>query len=240
MAIPDAKSTNRHIKIGSRKSQLALIQTELVRTELAKIYPDCTFTIVKMSTTGDNILDVALSKIGEKSLFTKELEIALANGTVDFVVHSLKDLPTTLPEGMALAAVLKREDPRDAFVLSKKLPGLTIERLPPGSLKRKFPHLEFKDIRGNLNSRLNKLDAEGEPYSALILAVAGLKRLGIEDRISQILPDDMSLHAVSQGALGIECRGSDHDILIFVAGVVFPLAYLVLWRGAVSSFAEPL
>lgn len=160
MAILDKSTICRTITIGSRKSQLALVQTEFVKDVLSKFYPKCTFNIVKMSTTGDNILDVALSKIGEKSLFTKELEVALANKTVDFVVHSLKDLPTTLPEGMALAAIMEREDPHDAFVLSNKCPGLTLETLPHGSvigtssvrrisqLKRKFPHLEFQDVVG--------------------------------------------------------------------------------------------
>ncbi|KAJ9086368.1 hypothetical protein DSO57_1004763 [Entomophthora muscae] len=229
MAIQDRSSICRSITIGTRKSQLALVQTEFVKAELAKFYPACTFNIVKMCTTGDKILDVALNKIGEKSLFTKELEIALANKSVDFVVHSLKDLPTTLPEGMALAAIMEREDPHDAFVLSKKCPGLTLETLPHGSvigtssvrrisqLKSKFPHLEFQDVRGNLNTRLAKLDAKEGPYSALILAVAGLKRLGMGERISQILPEDISLHAVSQGALGIECREGDKEILDFLS-----------------------
>lgn len=231
MAIKDDSTVSRHVTIGTRKSQLALVQTDYVKECLTKTFPNFTFSIVKMATTGDKILDVALNKIGEKSLFTKELEIALVDKSVDLVVHSLKDLPTTLPEGMALGAVMEREDPRDALVLSTKNPGLTIETLPAGSvigtssvrrisqLRRKFPDLKFADVRGNLNTRLAKLDSEEGPYSALILAVAGLKRLGMAERISQILPNDVSLHAVGQGALGIECREDDKDTLKIVSSL---------------------
>ncbi|KAK9768423.1 porphobilinogen deaminase [Basidiobolus ranarum] len=211
--------------IGSRKSQLALIQTYYVRDRLKEIYPGYEFPVVKMSTTGDNVLDVALSKIGEKSLFTKELEVALENRTVDFVVHSLKDLPTTLPPGMVIGAILEREDPRDAVVLAERFQGLSLEDLPEGSiigtssvrriaqLKIKYPQFNFQDIRGNLNTRLAKLDDPNGPYTAIILAVAGLKRMGWESRISQILVESNMLHAVGQGALGIECREGDSDII---------------------------
>ncbi|XP_070761852.1 porphobilinogen deaminase-like isoform X5 [Enoplosus armatus] len=149
-----------------------------------------------MSTTGDKILDTALSKIGEKSLFTKELENALERNEVDLVVHSLKDLPTTLPPGFTIGSVLKRENPHDAVVLHPKHAGKTLDTLPEKSvigtsslrraaqLKKRFPHLDFKDIRGNLNTRLKKLD-EKEDFAAIILAAAGLKRMGWERRISQ-------------------------------------------------------
>lgn len=149
-------------RIGTRKSALAMVQTEFVRDSLQKEFPSYKFEIVPMSTTGDRILDVALSKIGEKSLFTKELEVALADKRVDFVVHSLKDLPTVLPEGMYLGAVLERENPHDAVVLHEKHKGATLATLPAGSvigtsslrrvaqLKRKYPHLAFTDCRGNL------------------------------------------------------------------------------------------
>lgn len=144
--------------IGTRRSQLAMIQTHIVRDALAKVYPDYEFKIEAMATTGDKILNVALSKIGEKSLFTKELEVALQDGRVDFVVHSLKDLPTTLPPGMFLGAVMERENPNDALVLSPRYAGHTLATLPEGSvvgtsslrrvaqLKRRYPKLVFKDV----------------------------------------------------------------------------------------------
>ncbi|XP_015511863.1 porphobilinogen deaminase isoform X1 [Neodiprion pinetum] len=213
------------IRVGSRKSELALIQTRFVIKCLEDIHPKKTFEIVTMSTKGDKILDKSLPKIGEKALFTAELEIALENGRVDFVVHSLKDLPTTLPEGMALGAVLKREDPRDAVVMSKKFLGNTLSSLPEGSvigtsslrrsaqLARNMPHLKVESIRGNLNTRLKKLDDESSTFAAIILAAAGMKRMGWEDRISQLLEPEEALYAVGQGALGVECRETDWDIL---------------------------
>ncbi|CAO3633264.1 unnamed protein product [Mucor fragilis] len=210
--------------IGSRKSQLALVQTYIVRDTLQSLFPQYEFKIETMSTTGDKILNQALSKIGEKALFTKELEIALENGTVDFVVHSLKDLPTVLPEGMFLGAIMERENPNDALVLNERNKGNTLSTLPAGSvigtsslrrvaqLKRRYPHLSFTDVRGNLNTRLAKLDDVEGQYSGIILAVAGLMRLDKGDRISEVLSSTDSLHAVSQGALGIECRKADEDV----------------------------
>ncbi|XP_029166388.1 porphobilinogen deaminase [Nylanderia fulva] len=213
------------IRVGSRKSELALIQTKHVIQCLKKEYPKKEFEIVTMNTKGDKILDKSLPKIGEKSLFTEELEIALENGRVDFVVHSLKDLPTTLPAGMALGAILMREDPRDAVVMSTKYKSETLSSLPKGSvigtsslrrsaqLSRNMPHLKVQNIRGNLNTRLKKLDDENSSYAAIILAAAGLKRLGWEDRISQLLEPEEALYAIGQGALGVECRESDWKIL---------------------------
>ncbi|XP_070761848.1 porphobilinogen deaminase-like isoform X2 [Enoplosus armatus] len=178
-----------------------------------------------MSTTGDKILDTALSKIGEKSLFTKELENALERNEVDLVVHSLKDLPTTLPPGFTIGSVLKRENPHDAVVLHPKHAGKTLDTLPEKSvigtsslrraaqLKKRFPHLDFKDIRGNLNTRLKKLD-EKEDFAAIILAAAGLKRMGWERRISQILGPEDCMYA---GALAVEVRARDTDILEMVS-----------------------
>uniref|UniRef100_A0A8C9TQA3 hydroxymethylbilane synthase n=1 Tax=Scleropages formosus TaxID=113540 RepID=A0A8C9TQA3_SCLFO len=204
--------------------QLARIQTDSVAGKLKELYPDVHLEIVAMSTVGDKILDKALSKIGEKSLFTKELENALERNEVDLVVHSLKDLPTSLPPGFTIGAVLKRETPYDAVILHPKKAGLTLDTLPEGSvigtsslrraaqLKRRFPHLEFKDIRGNLNTRLKKLD-DHDDYSAIILAAAGLRRLGWESRISQILTPDDCMYAVGQGALAVEARAGDEDIL---------------------------
>jgi hydroxymethylbilane synthase len=216
-------SPPRTIRIGSRKSQLALVQTYWVQEQLQKLFPDRQFEVQTMSTQGDKILDVALSKIGDKGLFTKELELGMINNEIDLAVHSLKDLPTRLPEGLVLGSVTEREDPADALVVHENHKDKQIDTLPEGAvigtsslrrlaqLRHHFPHLTFKDIRGNLNTRMAKLDA-GE-YDALILAVAGLKRLGMGDRIHQILPPEVSLHAVGQGALGIECRGDDPEVL---------------------------
>ncbi|MFP4133699.1 MAG: hydroxymethylbilane synthase [Halothece sp.] len=216
-------SGSKIVRIGTRKSNLAMVQTHWVRDELQKHFQDHQFEIKAMSTQGDKILDVALSKIGDKGLFTKELELGLLNEDVDLAVHSLKDLPTQLPENLMLGCVTSRENPADALVLNEKNQGYTIETLPEGAivgtsslrrlaqLRYHFPYLEFKDVRGNLNTRLKKLDA-GD-YDALVLAVAGLERLGMADRVSQCIPGDISLHAVGQGALGIECREGDQRIL---------------------------
>lgn len=219
---------SRVIRIGTRKSQLALIQTHSVADQLRQRYPDVQLEIVSMSTIGDKILDTALSKIGEKSLFTKELENALDKNEVDLVVHSLKDLPTTLPPGFTIGAVLKRENPHDAVVLHPKHTGKTLDTLPENSvigtsslrrtaqLTKRFPHLAFKDIRGNLNTRLKKLD-EKDDFSAIILAAAGLKRMGWENRISQVLNPEDCMYAVGQGALAVEVRARDADILEMVS-----------------------
>jgi hydroxymethylbilane synthase len=185
-----------------------------------------------MSTQGDKILDVALAKIGDKGLFTKELELGMINKEIDFAVHSLKDLPTNLPPGLTLAAITERENPADAVVLHEKHKGEKLETLPAGAvigtsslrrlaqLRHKFPHFTFKDVRGNLITRMAKLDA-GE-YDALILAVAGLERLEMNDRIHQILSPEISLHAVGQGALGIECRADDTEVITLLKAIEHP------------------
>jgi hydroxymethylbilane synthase len=205
--------------------------------QLKSIHRDCTFETVGISTIGDKILDVALSKIGEKSLFTKELEVSLQNGEVDFVVHSLKDLPTILPDGLVIGAISKREDPRDAVIFNPKFASQSLKSLPEGSsvgtsslrriaqLKHKYPHLNFIDIRGNLNTRLSKLDAPDSPYAAIILAVAGVSRMGWEDRIGQRLEWDDCMHAVGQGALGIECCASNLDVLKLLEPLNDPPTY---------------
>jgi hydroxymethylbilane synthase len=216
-------SPARPIRIGSRKSQLALVQTHWVQEQLQHRFADRRFEVHTMSTQGDKILDVALAKIGDKGLFTKELEMGMLNSEIDFAVHSLKDLPTRLPEGLMLGCVTEREDPADALVVHANHQDKQLDTLPEGAvigtsslrrlaqLRYHYPHLAFKDIRGNLNTRLQKLDA-GE-YDAIILAVAGLKRLDMADRIHQVIPAEVSLHAVGQGALGIECRSNDAEIL---------------------------
>ncbi|KAL1514280.1 hypothetical protein ABEB36_003561 [Hypothenemus hampei] len=217
-------SEEQKFYVGSRKSELALIQTRHVISLLTKLYPDIKFEIVTMTTMGDRIIDIPLPKIGEKSLFTKELETALADGTVDFIVHSLKDLPTSLPSGMVIGAVLTREDPRDALVLHKDIEKHTLTTLPKGSvigtsslrrtaqLAKKYPHLKIENIRGNLNTRLKKLDDLGQ-YQAIILASAGLIRIGWKDRISKQLDATEFLYAVGQGAIAVECRAKDEKVI---------------------------
>ncbi|MFM8604126.1 MAG: hydroxymethylbilane synthase, partial [Cyanobium sp.] len=179
--------------------------------------------IEAMATQGDNILDVALAKIGDKGLFTKELEAQMLVDRADIAVHSLKDLPTNLPEGLMLGCITEREDPADALVVHAKHHDKTLATLPEGAvvgtsslrrlaqLRHHFPHLTFKDVRGNVITRLEKLDA-GE-FDCLILAAAGLGRLGLGDRIHELIDPAISLHAVGQGALGIECRDGDTAVL---------------------------
>ena len=190
-------SPSRTVRIASRKSQLALVQTHWVQGELQKAFPNHTFEVCEMSAQGDKILDVPLAKIGGKGLFTKELEVQMINGQADFAVHSLKDLPTNLPEGLMLGCVTERENPADALVVNEKFKDKQLESLPEGSvigtsslrrlaqLRHHYPHLTFKDVRGNVNTRLAKLD--GGEYDALILAYAGLHRLNMSDRICGFL-----------------------------------------------------
>jgi hydroxymethylbilane synthase len=213
----------RTIRIGSRKSQLALVQTYWVQEQLQKHFPERQFEVETMSTQGDKILDVALAKIGDKGLFTKELEVGMLEESIDLAVHSLKDLPTKLPDGLVLGCVTERVNPADALVVNAQHQDKQLDTLPEGAiigtsslrrlaqLRHYYPHLTFKDVRGNVNTRLAKLDA-GE-YDGIILAVAGLQRLGMGDRIHQVIPSDISLHAVGQGALGIECRANDAEVL---------------------------
>jgi hydroxymethylbilane synthase len=200
-----------------------MVQTHWVRDELAKAHPGLEISIEAMATQGDKILDVALAKIGDKGLFTKELEAQMLVDRADIAVHSLKDLPTNLPEGLMLGCITEREDPADALVVHEKHTDKTLATLPEGSvvgtsslrrlaqLRHHFPHLVFKDVRGNVITRLEKLDA-GE-YDCLILAAAGLGRLGLGERIHELIDPSISLHAVGQGALGIECRDGDAAVL---------------------------
>ena len=204
------------LRIATRKSQLALWQAEYVRDVLLQYHPDLQVELVKMTTEGDKILDTPLAKVGGKGLFVKELEAGLLNGDADIAVHSMKDVPVELPEGLHLAVICPREDPRDAFIsnaytLFEDLPKGA--RLGTSSLRRQCqlaaqrPDLNIIDLRGNVNTRLQKLD-NGD-YDAIILAAAGLKRLGMEDRITQTLSPEVSLPAIGQGAVGIECRQND-------------------------------
>ncbi|WP_076593977.1 hydroxymethylbilane synthase [Herminiimonas arsenitoxidans] len=210
--------------IASRESRLAMWQAEHVREKLAILYPQCVIEILGMTTRGDQILDRTLSKVGGKGLFVKELEVAIAERRADIAVHSLKDVAMTLPEGFELAAVLEREDPRDAFVSNDHA---SLETLPDGavvgtsSLRRqaliaaRYPHLVIRPLRGNLDRRLGKLDA-GE-YAAIILAAAGLKRLGLQERIRAYLPPEQSLPAPGQGAMAIEIHSDRADLKEWLA-----------------------
>jgi hydroxymethylbilane synthase len=210
--------------IASRESRLAMWQAEHVRARLAALYPQCTIDILGMTTQGDRILDRALSKVGGKGLFVKELEVAMAERHADLAVHSLKDVPMELPEGFALAAVLEREDPRDAFVSNDYA---SLDALPAGavvgtsSLRRQaliaacYPHLVIRPLRGNLDTRLGKLD-RGE-YAAIILAAAGLKRLGLPGRIRAFLEPEQSLPAPGQGAMAIEILDGRDDLVALLA-----------------------
>jgi hydroxymethylbilane synthase len=205
--------------IGTRQSLLALWQSNHIASLLRKQYPDCQVTLKKIVTKGDRILDVPLAQIGGKGLFTKEIETELLDGTVDLAVHSLKDMPTVLPEGLCLTAITTRANVGDAFVSNKYA---SFSELPQGavlgtsSLRRKAqllavrPDLKIVDLRGNVDTRLRKLD-EGQ-MDAIILAAAGLERLGHADRIREIIPTTVCLPAVGQGALAIECRSDNKEV----------------------------
>lgn len=207
------------LTIGTRQSLLALWQSNHIAALLRKEYPKCEVVLKKIVTKGDRILDVPLAQIGGKGLFTKEIEEDLLDGTIDLAVHSLKDMPTVLPEGLCLTAITERANVGDAFVSNKYG---SFEELPLGavvgtsSLRRKAqllakrPDLEIRDLRGNVDTRLRKLDEE--LYDAIILAAAGLERLGHGDRISSLIPADVCLPAVGQGALAIEARTEDKEV----------------------------
>ncbi|MGZ8187602.1 MAG: hydroxymethylbilane synthase [Methylosarcina sp.] len=209
----------RTIRIATRQSPLALWQAEYVAAKLEKLFPEVKTELIRMVTRGDKILDAPLAKVGGKGLFVKELEQGMLEGTADIAVHSMKDVPVEFPEGLHLAAILSREDPTDALVskLYASLDELPANaRIGTSSLRRqcqikeRFPNAEILSLRGNVNTRLNKLDA-GE-YDAIILASAGLKRLGMAGRIRQRLDTAISLPAIGQGAIGIECRAQDAEI----------------------------
>jgi len=214
------------ITIGTRGSELALWQAHFTRDTLQRRFPSLNVELKIIKTTGDKILDQALSNIGDKGLFTKEIETALLERRIDIAVHSLKDLPTQAPDGLMIAAITKREDVRDVLI-SKQWKSL--EELPEGAviatgslrrqsqLKHIRPDLAIVDIRGNLNSRLKKFDAS--EWDGMMLACAGVKRLGWEDRIAQRIPTDVILPAVGQGALGIEIRINDVPTMKYVRGL---------------------
>ena len=216
----------RRLVIATRESALALWQAEHVRTRLEALYPSSTIELLGVTTQGDRVIDRPLAAIGGKGLFVKELEIAISDGRADLAVHSLKDVPMELPGEFALAAIMAREDPRDALVSNRYA---TLSSLPAGavvgtsSLRREaqlrghHPHLKVEGLRGNVNTRLRKLDAGN--YDAMILAAAGLKRLGFSDRIRALLEPDESLPAPGQGALALECRADRADVIAALAAL---------------------
>ena len=211
--------TNKTVRIATRQSPLALWQAEDVAKRLRDAHPGLQVELVKMVTRGDKILDSPLAKIGGKGLFVKELEAGMLEGSADIAVHSMKDVPMEFPEGLKLSSILQREEPTDAFV-SNQFSALS--EMPAGSIvgtsslrrqcqiQARFPELKINFLRGNVNTRLRKLD-EGE-YDAIILATAGLVRLGFEDRITTRISPEDSLPAAGQGAVGIECRSNDPKI----------------------------
>jgi hydroxymethylbilane synthase len=212
------------LRIATRKSPLALWQANYVKQQLELHHPGLVVTLVPMSTQGDKILDTPLAKIGGKGLFVKELEQAMLDDHADIAVHSMKDVPVDFPAGLGLAVICERDDPHDAFVSSRYA---SVTGLPVGAvvgtsslrrqcqLRAQRPDLEIRDLRGNVNTRLAKLDA-GE-YDAIILAAAGLRRLEKADRIRSLLPPEFSLPANGQGAVGIECRLDDAQTLALLA-----------------------
>jgi len=214
----------RRLTIATRESALALWQARHVQSRLEALYPRASVALLGLTTQGDRILDRPLADIGGKGLFIKELEVAMAEGRADLAVHSLKDVPMEMPEGFALAAIAAREDARDAFVSNRYA---SLRELPAGAvvgtsslrreaqLRERFPHVEVRPLRGNVNTRLRKLD-EGQ-YDAIVLAVAGLKRLGFGDRIRDLIDPADSLPAPGQGALGLECRADRPEMLAALA-----------------------
>lgn len=223
MSTPSLPQT---VRIATRKSALALWQAEYVKAQLLHHFPDLTVELVPMSTQGDKILDTPLAKIGGKGLFIKELEVAMQEGRADIAVHSMKDVPVAFPEEFGLHAICERENPFDAFVSNQYA---SLDDLPDGAivgtsslrrqcqLRKHRPDLQIRDLRGNVNTRLAKLDA-GD-YDAIILASAGLIRLGFNDRIRQSLSPEVSLPAVGQGAVGIECLNSDKGLIRLVSAL---------------------
>jgi hydroxymethylbilane synthase len=214
----------RRLRIATRESALALWQAEHIRARLAALYPGMVVELLGLTTKGDRILDQPLAAIGGKGLFIKELEVAMDDGLADFAVHSLKDVPMEMPHGFLLAGITAREDPRDAFVSNKFA---NLAELRPGAvvgtsslrreaqLRERHPHLRIEPLRGNVNTRLRKLD-EGQD-DAIILAAAGLKRLGFGTRIAALLEPEESLPAPGQGALALECRSDRANIVAALA-----------------------
>ncbi|KAJ9465963.1 Porphobilinogen deaminase [Diplonema papillatum] len=250
------------VRVGSRKSPLAMVQTNLVVAKLKEQHPELTFEVVTLETKGDKVLDKALSAIGDKGLFTQELEEKMHSSEIDMAVHSCKDLQSTLPDGLCIGAFLKRDPREDVFVASKRHAGVKcIDDLPKGAvvgtssvrrravLSHHHPHLQFKDIRGNIGTRLNKLDDDANGYDGTILAHAGLVRMQEEaysSRITQVLPEEKYMYAVAQGVIAVECRDNDSWLLGVLDSVQDPdsktvtLAERALLRGLEGGCHVPL
>jgi hydroxymethylbilane synthase len=223
------KAARRSLVLGTRASRLAIWQAEWVQARLREVAPDVTVTLQRIKTSGDRILDVPLAKIGGKGLFVKEIEEALLQGAIDLAVHSMKDVPTTLPDGLDILCVPEREDPRDALISRE---GKALDELPQGarigtsSLRRQSqllhrrPDVKIEMLRGNLDTRLRKL-REGE-FDAIVVAAAGLKRMGWAEQITEYLPPTVSLPAIGQGALGIEGRRDDEFVRQIVSALEHP------------------
>jgi len=235
MVLTKSSVKRKRIIIGTRGSKLAVWQAEWVKSQLQRLYPDLVIELKKIKTTGDKILDVPLAKIGGKGLFVKEIEEALLKHDADIAVHSMKDVPTEFPEGLHLAVICKREDPRDAFlsrIKNSKFKIPELKALPQGaivgtsSLRRscqllnRRPDIKIKQLRGNLDTRIRKLD-EGQ-FEAIVVAAAGIRRLGLLERVTELLPVDVSLPAIGQGAIGIECRADDEVTRNLIAPLNHP------------------
>ena len=227
--------TKRTIKIATRKSPLAIWQAEFVRDSLLKLHPELNIELIRMTTQGDKILDTPLAKVGGKGLFVKELEHGILAGDADIAVHSMKDVPMVFPVGLHVPVICQREDPRDAFVSNTYA---SLDDLPMGSrvgtsslrrecqLRNHRPDIDVLPLRGNVNTRLEKLD-EGL-FDGIILASAGLKRLGFEERISEALTPEQSLPAAGQGAVGIETRIDDTEVTSLLASLRCPRTWIVV------------
>lgn len=234
------------LRIATRESALALWQANFVKQQLEQAHPNLIVELVPMTTKGDQILDTPLAKVGGKGLFVKELEVAMLEGRADIAVHSMKDVPVEFPDGLMLHTICEREDPRDAFVSNHHD---DLMSLPEGAvvgtsslrrqcqLKALRPDLIIRDLRGNVNTRLRKLD-EGQ-YDAIILAAAGLIRLEMPDRIKQFLPTEILLPANGQGAVGIECRSDDKQVQAWLSALEHkPTRYRVLAERAMNRKLE--
>ncbi len=228
--------TKRNITIATRGSELALIQSNYVKDWIEKKYKDIQVHLNIIKTTGDKILDSPLSQVGEKGLFVKEIEESLISGENDLAVHSMKDVLTTLPNGLHIVAIGEREDPRDVLISSRysqlnDLPKSA--RIGTSSLRRRvqllhhYPELEIVDLRGNLNTRLKKLESEG--LDGIILAAAGVKRMGWADRISAYIPTDICIPAVSQGAIGLECRVENDELNSILKDFNHPMTHICIF-----------
>lgn len=223
----------KKVNIGTRRSALALVQAQLIQNLLRKAHPKIEFEIHAMATMGDKNQVIALNEFGAKSLWTYELENKLLEGKLDIIVHCLKDMPTKLPDKCAIGCIMEREDPRDVVVMKKGLDYASLCELPDGAvvgtsslrrsaqIKKNYPHLKLKDVRGNIGTRLDKLDARDGEYSCLVLAAAGIKRMGWDERITQYLDTKTGRdhhYAVGQGALAIEIREDDEKIIKILSG----------------------